>query len=158
MKVHEGQGFIIQQANKTSKGKSVEESDFQKIMDEMNSNIEKKVIAPGQNNLPPLDNGIQIVHGIEKTDKALGLFGKEKIVSDLQSTLDMVDFYSERLADSSMPVSDLDSLVSHLEDRIETLRNLESSTDIPDRIRPIISDMVITIAAEIAKFKRGDYM
>lgn len=157
MKVREGQGLFIHHSNKTIKGKNADGSDFKKIMDEMNSKIENQVIIPGQHNLPPVDNGVQLIHGIEKTDKGSGLLGKEKIVSDLQSTLDLVDFYSERLADSSMSVSDLDSLVSHLEGRIETLKDLESSTGTPDRIRPIISDMVITIGAEIAKFRRGDY-
>jgi hypothetical protein len=156
MKVYEGQGSIIQQANTTLKNKNNDGSDFQKIMDEMNSGIENKGITPGQ--LPPVDNGIQIIHGIEKINGDSDLSAKEKIVNDLQNTLDMVDFYSKKLADSSMSVSDLDPLVSHLEDRMGTLKDLESSSDTPEKVRPVISDMVITIGAEIAKFRRGDYI
>jgi hypothetical protein len=156
MKVYEGQGSIIQQTNTTLKNKNNDGSDFQKIMDEMSSGIENKGIAPGQNNLPPVDNGIQIIHGVEKINGDLS--AKEKIVNDLQNTLDMVDFYSKKLADSSMSASDLDPLVSHLEDRMGTLKDLESSSDTPEKVRPVISDMVITIGAEIAKFRRGDYL
>ena len=79
------------------------------------------------------------------------------LVDELLETLDLVDFYSSKLADSSISSSGLTPLINHLEDRMEGLKGMESAPETSEKLRSVISDMVITIGAEVAKFKRGDY-
>jgi hypothetical protein len=51
----------------------------------------------------------------------------------------------------------LSPLIGHLEEKMEALSHLESNPDFPGSLRPVVSDLLVTVGTEIAKFKRGDY-
>ena len=81
----------------------------------------------------------------------------KKTQLEIEQTLDLVGFYAEKLGDPSFSAQGLTPLVDHLEERMEFLRSVESRPGLPDRVRPIISGLTLTIGTEVAKFRRGDY-
>ena len=157
MKVYEGQGPLFQQANKIINKKGENGNDFQKIMEGIDSKPDPAGVNPGKEDIGPIDGGVRIVYGAEKIGGAQKIDKELPLVAELQETLDLVDFYSSKLADSSISSSGLNPLISHLEERMEGLRNMESAPETSEKLRSVISDMVITIGSEVAKFKRGDY-
>ena len=157
MKVYEGLGPLFQQDNKGVNKKGENGSDFQQIMEGINSKTDPAEMKPGIEDIGPVDGGVRILHGAEQVGGSQKVDKELPFVSELQEILDLVDFYSSKLADSSISSSGLTPLISHLEDRIEGLRSMESSSETPEKLRSVISDMVITIGSEVAKFKRGDY-
>jgi hypothetical protein len=157
MKVFEGQGPILQQVQKKGHRKEAGESDFQRLMDQTRFQADKGGDGRVQRPLEPALDGIQILRGAEKVEAPEATFEKEKVMGALQETLDLVDFYADKLADSSLPITGINPLVDHLEERMETLRGMESTPGLPEKLRPLISDVVITIGTEIEKFRRGDY-
>lgn len=158
MKVYKGQGPVLPQPNKDVNKKGTGEDGFQKIMDQVRSQTEKQGEITGRENLGPVPDGIQIVHGADRINEPLNMAERKQVLEELKQTLDIVDFYAARLADSSLSINGINPLIGHLEDRLEILRNMESAPGMPEKLRPVISDMVITIGTEIAKFKRGDYV
>ena len=157
MKIYEGQGLIPPQINKDTQKTGAKESDFKKIMDQMSFQPGQKEAIANKEKIGPVEGGIRILHGVEEIQGPLNVGEKNKVVKVLLETLDLVDFYSSRLNDKSLPAKGMTPLISHLEDRLETLRAMESAPGMPEKLRPILSDMTITIGTEIAKFKRGDY-
>ena len=157
MKVYEGQGPIFQEANKNTNKKASKEGDFQKIMDQIHSRPERIEKVTDKENPMSISEGINILHETEQINRQIDVVGKMQMLREIQETLDLVDFYSQKLADSSIPITGLDNLISNLEGRLDTLQNMESSPRIPKQLKAVISDMAITIGAEVTKFKRGDY-
>ena len=157
MKIHKGQGPILHETNKNMHKVVAKEGDFKKIMDQVGFSSGKREEITGGENLGTVVGGIQILRGTEQIKEPLNMAEKKQVIERLQETLDLVDFYAAKLADSSLSVKGITPLISHLEERLEGLQNMESVPGMPEKLRPIISDMAITIGAEIAKFKRGDY-
>ena len=157
MKIYEGQGSILQEIHKNMDKKGPKETDFKKIMDQTMLPAGKKGDIDPHRNLEPALDGIRINHGAEEIREPFKMVEKQQVIGEIQQTLDIIDFYAAKLADSSLSISGITPLIGHLEDKMETLRSMESAAGMPEKLRPIISDMVITIGTEIAKFKRGDY-
>jgi len=157
MKINEGQGSILQQTHKNMDKGRPQETDFKKIMDQTMLQAGKKGGIDPYRNLEPAIDGIRIHHGAEEIREPFKMVEKQQVIGEIQQTLDIIDFYAAKLADSSLSISGITPLIGHLEDKMETLRSMESAAGMPEKLRPIISDMVITIGTEIAKFKRGDY-
>lgn len=130
---------------------------FQKVMEQMNhqgqaSTTETKGMSPA---LPP--DGVQIIKGPEPVHNSLPSERKEMVLRELGETLDMIDSYAAGLKNSSIPASDMKPLMEHLEGRMENLAHMQADPDLPEGLRTIISDLAVTIGAEVAKFERGDY-
>jgi len=158
MKISEGKGpSALPTPQKNINKPGPREGSFQKIMDQMNLQTETKEDFGTAREVGPIPDGIQFLRDKGKVDERSNVPEKEQILRELQQTMDLVDFYAGKLSDTSLPLKGLDPLMSHLEDRLETLRSMEKGTGLPERLRPIISDMLITIGTEIAKFRRGDY-
>lgn len=160
MKIDEGQGTVLQQAGKkATRNKTREhENDFQKIMEQISSPVHRKESMGQVEGVRPVHNGIEIVRAAEKVQGPQEATGKNEVVGTLKETLDLVDFYSSRLADTSLHTGGLRPLIDHLEEKLDALRGVESSPDMPEKLRPVLSDLTITIGAEIERFKRGDYV
>lgn len=157
MKVYEDQAPLLQQTSKKVIKKGNLENDFQKIMDEKMVRFEGKDVQNGPSNIDPIVNGVQILRGAEQVRRPSEILENKPVLDEIRKTLDLVDFYAEKLGNTSLPVKGLDPLVDHLETRLEGLKGMESNPELPDRLRPILSDVVMTMGTEIAKFKRGDY-
>lgn len=156
MKIYVGQDLILQQVDKKGKKSAPIENDFQKIIDQIVSRPEKGEKAPALENVPVM-NGISIAQTEPVTGQA-DFINKEKLVGTLEETLDIIDFYAGKLADSTMSAEGLTPLINHLEERLGILEKMESAPEIPEKLRPVISDMSVTIGTEIARFRRGDYL
>ena len=158
MKIYESGMPIIKQKSKSIKLKETND-DFQRIMDCIDPRQgNKKIITTEISEIKPID-GIKIIHGTESTGRVKeDNLTKEQLVRKIEDTLDLIDSYSKNLADISKPSSRLNTLVGHLEDRIVDLQKFESNPGTPERLKPFISEISITMGAEIAKFRRGDYL
>lgn len=157
MKVHEGQGPVLPQAQKDVKKKGAGEGDFQKIMQEASLQTEAKEGKALHGIKQPPPSGIRFIKGAEEIQETPKELERKQVIDELQQTLDLVDFYAAKLADSSLPASGMNPLIDHLEDRLSNLRSMETNTELPEPLKPVISDMLVTIGTEIAKFRRGDY-
>lgn len=158
MKIYGGQGLIYNQADKNDKKNVSEKNNFQSIMDQITSttvNKENNISADIQ---MPAIGGVGVIFKEEPIDSSSAIDNKQEVLGSLKDTLDLVDFYADKLSDSSLSADSLSPLVEQLEQRLDTLKDMESSTGMNDKLRTIISDVTNTIGVEIEKFKRGDYM
>jgi hypothetical protein len=158
MKVYEGQGPILQETNSKVKKDKSHGDEFRKIMGQMNIESEKTKQIEEYKSIQPVINGIEIVRGVDKAQQTSETMGNKQVVETLKETLDIIDFYASKLGDRSMNMSGLSPLINHLEDRLQVLGEMEIAEDVSDKIKPVISDLKITIATEIEKYQRGDYI
>jgi hypothetical protein len=156
MKVHKGQIPILPHGPKQAPKKDAEEGDFQKVLSRMKLETARNEEASAKGVLGPPDK-VQILHGTDAIREPGGFSGKKELIRELQGALDLIDFYASKLGDSKLPINEITPLISHLEERLEVVRGMESNPGIPEKLKRLISDMAITIGTEIAKFKRGDY-
>lgn len=157
MKIYEDQGSILGQTQRSGHKKGTGSSEFQKVMDQTSFQIEQKGESLVQRPLGVLPEAVQILSGPEKVGGAGNRFDQGSLVDALGETLDLVEFYAGRLGDTSLPAEDMDPLVTHLEERLTSLKDLESAQGMPEKLRPVISDLMVTLGTEIAKYRRGDY-
>ena len=157
MKIQGGYGPVFQTSvtNKNKTGTSG--SDFKDILDQMNTPSEAKASAGIRENGAPVLGGIQIVPELGSKEEISGRDDKKIVIRQLQETLDMIDFYAGKLADSSVEAKDLAPLVGHIDERLETLRDMERSPDVHEGLKPIISDLTLTLGAELERFRQGYY-
>jgi hypothetical protein len=62
------------------------------------------------------------------------------------------------MSDMSFKATDLEPMVSHLENQAAYFGEVRSDPGLPKALEPIISDLSLTIEAEVARYRRGDYV
>ncbi|MFO7784303.1 MAG: hypothetical protein ACQET7_08645 [Thermodesulfobacteriota bacterium] len=134
-----------------------EEGRFQKIMEQVAGKDRVQGVGVQSALGMPAPDGVQLIPGLEKPGAAHSGGAKDMLLGEIRETLDMIDRYAAGLGNTSMPASDMKPLVEHLEGRLESLRRMEAAPELPDKLRSVVSDLVITIGMETAKFGRGDY-
>lgn len=152
MKIYDRQSVLFNQPDKNDRKNISEKNEFQAIIEKLtapSSSSENKRTANCQ---LPFANGV----GVVLMDDPLE--GKSGVLNGLKDTLDLVDFYAEKLADSSIPSNNLSPLVEQLEQRMDILKKMGTSSQMDDRLKTIISDVATTMGVEIERFKRGDYL
>ena len=158
MKVNEGHGVILQETSKQIKRKNTNDNSFREMIEQISSAHEKTTRIDDSKKIQPVINGIESMGGIGKTQSVSTTFDKQRVVETLRETLDLVDFYSAKLGDRSVKASSLSPLIDHLDERMNVLNAMEKAEDISEKIKPVISDLKISIGTEIMKFRRGDYI
>jgi hypothetical protein len=158
MKIYGDQSLIINQTGKNDKKNIGEKSDFQTIMDQITSNSVNKENNVSSSVQAPFIGNVGIVFKEDPVANSSGTYNKEDVLNNLKDTLDMVDFYAGKLADSSISSDKLSSIVDNLEERLGMLKDMESSSGTDDKLKGIISDLSTSMGMEIEKFKRGDYV
>ena len=156
MKVSETQHGQVTGSEGKVRTRPSEQGDFQKIMDQ----AVQKGQAGGEVQSAsgvPVPQGVQIIPGLDRVQAVHSEGAKDRLLSDLRETLDMVDHYAAALGNSSLSSQEMRPLVEHLEGRVQGLREMESDPALPDKLRNVVSDLAITIGTEAAKFGRGDY-
>jgi hypothetical protein len=155
MRIDEGQRIVIEQQGKINKNQNSEAGSFQKIMEQLTS-------RPETGRALPLNiNPVQIINGpagIIPMNGQSDSNEKTMLLDSLKGTLDLIDFYAGRLSDTSLPAEDLTSLVDQLDEKLADIKGLSSMEGIPDRLKPVISDIAVTMGTEIERFRRGDYL
>jgi len=152
MKIYDRQSVLFNQTDKNDRKNISEKNDFQTIMDKITASSSSRENNAAANIQLPFANGV----GIILKEDPVG--DKREVLSGLKDTLDLVDFYAEKLADSSIPSDNLSPLVDQLEQRMDILKEMGTSSQIDDRLKTIISDVATTMGVEIERFKRGDYL
>ncbi len=155
MKIHESQRVLLEQQGKINKNKNTDTGSFQQIMDQLTSSNETK------KTLPVNINPVQIIDGPAGTLPINGSFEpaeKDMVLDSLKETLNLIDFYAGKLADDSFPAENLSSLVDQLDERLASIKDMSSMEGVPEKLKPVISDVAVTIGTEIERFRRGDYI
>jgi len=152
MKIYERQSVIPSQSEKNDRKYISENNDFQTIMQKLTATSASKENSASANIQMPFANGVGVVL---KDDPVPD---NSDVLTGLKDTLDLVDFYAKKLANSSMPSDNLSPLVDQLDQRLDLLKEMGMSAQIDDRLKTIISDVTSTVGTEIERFKRGDYL
>lgn len=157
MKITESHGaFAPVDPSKPHKGKKVN-GEFQKVMDQAVQEL-KSSQSPPQGPVTGLEpKGLGKTDPVAQPSVAEAFLHRDRILSEIHQTLDLVDFYIQKLGDASIPAGDLHSLMEHMERKMQTLKNFGEQTQIPGNLQSILSDLFITLGTEAAKFRRGDY-
>lgn len=155
MKINESQRMLLEQQGKINKNKNTDADSFQKIMNQMTS-------SAGTNKTLPVNiNPVQIIDGTAGALPINGSIGpaeKDLLLNSLKETLDLIDFYAGKLGDMSFPADNLSSLVDQLDNRLASIKDMSSMEGVPEQLKPVISDVAVTIGTEIERFRRGDYI
>ncbi|MDD5204148.1 MAG: hypothetical protein PHS17_01935 [Desulfobacterales bacterium] len=157
MKVLENSGVMLDQIRRQNTVKDQGENTFHQIMEdvELEKGFQEMGRSPAASGMIP--EGVQILNRTGSGQNSEIAFGKAEIMRDLEQTLDLVDFYAGRLADPSFQTSEMEPLVDHLEERMAGFQMLQTEAELPEKLKNIISDTVLTLGRETAKFRRGDY-
>lgn len=153
MKIYEHQGVLLDQTSKNNRKNVSEKNDFQAVMDQITSSS-----TDTQNNNIASNIEMPFINSTGIVIKEDPVSGKEDVLNGLKDTLDLIDFYAEKLSDTSLSTNSLSPLVEQLEERLGMLKEMGSSDQTDDRLKTIISDAATTMGVEIEKFKRGDYL
>jgi hypothetical protein len=155
MKINESHRALLEQQGKINKNRNTDSDSFQHIMDKMTSSAEIN------KTLPVNINPVQIIDGsagVLPINGSAVSTEKNQILDSLKETLDLVDFYTGKLADDSFPAENLSSLIDQLDERLATIKDMSSMEGVPEKLKPIISDVAVTIGTEVERFRRGDYI
>ena len=156
MKINESHMTLIEQQNRVNKNKNTGAGSFQEIMDQVASQRETgKALPLNINPVQIIDSPVAItpVNGAVS-----GINEKDMLIDSLKDTLDLIDFYTGKLADDSFPAENLSSLIDQLDERLSTIKDMSSVGDMPEKLKPVISDIAVTIGSEIERYRRGDYI
>ncbi|RJR34751.1 MAG: hypothetical protein C4576_25980 [Desulfobacteraceae bacterium] len=157
MKVHENPGLMLDQVRKQSKVKDQGESSFRRIMEDVGSDKEPQGNGQGRTAEGIVPEGVQIVCRTGGTHSSERGFEKAEILRNLEQTLDLIDFYAGRLADPSFQTSEMEPLIENLEERLAGFQTLQGEEELPEHLNTILSDVILTLGRETARFRRGDY-
>ena len=156
MRIDESQRMLLEQQGKVNKNKNDDAGSFQQIMEQLTARPETG------RSLPLNINPVQIIDGstgiIPLNQPVTGTNEKTMILDSLKDTLDMIDFYAGKLEDTSFPAEDLSSLVDQLDEKLATIKDMSSMEGISEKLKPVISDIAVTMGTEIERFRRGDYL
>jgi hypothetical protein len=157
MKIYEQQGLMFNNIDKTNKKNISEKGDFQSIMDKLapaslnkETNVLPGIQAPGIGCTNAVFNSEPISGSVDNSNK-------EKTLASLKDTLNLLDYYAKKLADPALSSESLSPLVGQLENRMDMLKDMDSSAGMNDKLKTIVSDLAATMGTEIERFKRGDY-
>ncbi len=156
MRIDESQRALLEQQGKINKTKNTEKVSFQQIMDQL-------ALRPEAGKALPVNiNPVQIIDGptgiIPLNGSKPGSVEKNILLDSLKDTMDLIDFYAGRLSDVTIPAENLSSLVDQLDEKLTAIKGLSSIEGIPEKLKPIISDIAVTMSTEIERFRRGDYL
>jgi hypothetical protein len=162
MKITDNIGSLLAQGSKNASQKSKPDQSFSEVLVQVaqgpveGSGCQKAgTISTPPCGLDPVtlsEPVSQLSQSADQTSLAAGL------INELETTLDAFDHYREKLGDVSVPAGDLADIIGHLEDRIGRLQTLSATPATPEGLKEVTSSLMITMATEIEKFKRGDYV
>ena len=157
MKVDEGLGPHLQEAHHKADKKGAKQGEFDKVMNQVISRSDRDQEISSQKCPTPITQGVVIGEGVMEVKDVATATAKQQVLEGIREALDIVDFYAAKLADASQPIATMSPLIGHLREKMEGLQGLVSQPGVPERLKPLISDTVLAIGTEIAKFERGDY-
>jgi hypothetical protein len=158
MKINEGVGSIIPQSQKRQPKAESGDGDFRKLMEKTTSQAgqnPKPVSTTFGPEFPP--DGIQMTVSAKDISKPTTAEEVRERLVTLEKTLDLLDFYAQKLGDPTLRPKELSPMIDHLDDRLLRLAEMTSSTALPDSLKTLFDETMTVMGTEIAKFRRGDY-
>ena len=158
MKIVEGTGLLIPESQKKQPKTASGDGDFRKIMDRVRGRNGQEPKPAGIDSAPSLPPG-----GIQMTAPTVGTINPKTVeaaretAAALENTLVLLDFYAAKLGDTTLKSSDLNPMIDHLEDRLLSLEEMNTSTRLPESLKTLLKETMMVMGTEIAKFRRGDY-
>jgi len=150
MKIIGTQGPHVTETSKQTAGSKSRKGDFKKIMEQAMNEL-----RPNTAQAPDV-MGTSMLGGLKPVGPTDSGPAKAAVIQ-VESMLNKLDYYANKLADHSIQISDLSPLMDDMESDIVVLEKMRSGSEIPPGLDKIVSDLVATITAEIEKFRRGDY-
>jgi hypothetical protein len=147
--VHRGIG------HRTEKNKN--KDTFQNIMNQVLDQQEEKSVESARANAPGAVSNTLPASLVGHIDGKNGSASCEQVMKEVQSALDLADFYSDKLGNRSVSAASLEPLVGHLEEKMNGLRFLKEQGNIDQDLKTIVSELDIAVGSEVARFRRGDY-
>ncbi len=151
MKIVGTQGPHITESPKRAKETGNNSAGFKKVMEEVMNHAKSSTTKS-----PSILAGVSAQSITSLKPSCLDSINST--VSQVEVMLDRLDFYAEKLADEAIRADDLAPLMGELESDIKALEKIRANHNIPRGLDKIVSDLVVTIGAEIEKFRRGDYL
>jgi hypothetical protein len=162
MKITDNMGNLFAQGSKNPSQKTKTEQSFSEVLVQIAQGpVEESSALKAGTSIPPLgaldpvtlsEPAIPLSQSVGETPLATGL------IDELETILHAFDRYRTKLGDASIPVDDLADIIGHFENRIDRLQVLNSAATTPEGLKEVTSGLMITIATEIEKFRRGDYV
>jgi hypothetical protein len=162
MKITDNMGNLFTQGSKNRSQKANPEQSFSEVLVQVaqgpvegSSGVKPGTSIPPLGALDPVTLS-EPVRPLSQSEGETPLVAG--LIDELETTLHAFDHYRIKLGDESVPVDDLADIIGHFEDRIDRLQALNSAATTPEGLKEVTSGLMITIATEIEKFKRGDYV
>ena len=162
MKITDNMGNLFTQGPKNPSQKAKPEQSFSEVLIQVAQGpVQGSSGLKASNSIPPLGaldpaNLPEPVRPLSQREGETPLAAG--LIDELETILHTLEHYRTKLADVSVPVDDLAEIIGHFEDRIDRLQALKSAATTPEGLKEVTSDLMITIATEIEKFRRGDYV
>lgn len=157
MKIYDTTGIMLPQKNGQSAGNVKSKGEFQKMMSDVMSQQDQTSSPVPSGNPNLFTQNSATVQNIPTAGGIESCKSEPKEVRELQGLLDLADIYAQKLSDTSIATKALQPLVTHLEEGLDGLSQLEQKGGLDTGLKKIISELNVTLGTEIAKFKRGDY-
>jgi hypothetical protein len=161
MKITDNMGNLFAQGSKNPSQKSRTEQSFSEVLVQIAQGpVEESSGLKAGTSIPPLGalDPITLSEPVRPLSQSEGETPLAAgLIHELETILDAFDGYRKKLGDVSIPMDDLADIIGHLEDRIDRLQVLNSAATTPEGLKEVTSGLMITIATEIEKFRRGDY-
>lgn len=144
MKIHELQGqYPIKGAKTDKSNSSAEGTDFQRLLDDRLRSVgETKKVAQSTS-----------IHSESAVPASLRI----ESLALTESTIDTLAAYSTALGKKELSVSDLEPLVSALEEETVGLLDMKNKLPGEDTLSQLLDRVSTTAYLEVAKYRRGDY-
>ena len=122
--------------------------EFKKIMEQVSQ--DKGEISATRPAKPPEPLiGVRMLNSLGPQMKVL--------LGELRCLIDNMDSYIYRLGDENIKDRDLEPILSHLADRVQSLKDRFGSETMTKGLHDILTELELTVAVEKAKLRRGDY-
>ena len=91
-------------------------------------------------------------------DAAISTDDRTPVLDRIERVLDGLEQYTTKLAETSVPASELEPLVARLEaENAELTSELQNLPD-GDPLKDLLNKVLVTSVVEVEKFRRGDFL
>lgn len=158
MKISDTNGSVMRGLNGPNVGKSKGKSSaFRDVMNQIMDQGGGKSAEPSP--AGPAASSLNVTPGqvIGKVEGQFGISSGTTVMKEVESALDLAEFYSKKLGDPALSAASLEPLVDHLEEKMASIRFHKDHGELNQEVKAIISDLDLVVGTEVARFRRGDY-
>ena len=156
-------GILSAMAGKKGKKEELEGLDFQKLLQEAQSNgkLDEAGSAPKASvgGTEFLDHSVISIPPVNLAPELLETSAlRSQGASAAEKTLDLLDQYQKAIADPKVSLKEISPLVQSLSEEIKGLTQWTEKLPSSDPLQKITAEVGILSSVEVEKFNRGDYI